>query len=233
MKILRFFQLNEFAEAAKNNEKKNTIEKSKETVVTINSRTRRFVVGSSTDGKEQIVIRLLKDDYLFPNYFQTKVALKELYGLNNIFRAYGTMEQMIQFFISLINSGNLIIGPKKDDNNLSVSFILPESKNAQINLNFKKEIFSKKEYKEQINKGISEIKSEIVNFKEKNGLEEKKEIGNNLQLGQRVEGQEQNSLEDLKREVKTLFNIIETLKNENRPKGIQTSNQEEEKLPPQ
>lgn len=233
MKILRFFQLNEFAEAAKNNEKKNTIEKSKETVVTINNRTRRFVVGSSTDGKEQIVIRLLKDDYLFPNYFQTKVALKELYGLNNIFRAYGTMEQMIQFFISLINSGNLIIGPKKDDNNLSVSFILPESKNAQINLNFKKEIFSKKEYKEQINKGISEIKSEIVNFKEKNGLEEKKEIGNNLQLGQRVEGQEQNSLEDLKGEVKTLFNIIETLKNENRPKGIQTSNQEEEKLPPQ
>lgn len=208
----------------------------KEVSVVLDNRTRIFVVGPGEE-KDQIFIRLLKDDYFFPGYFQVKLSLKQLYAKNNRFKSCGTVEELCKYFVSLIEAKNVEIGSKKSDDEIIISFFLPEVPyNIKIEFIFKKETFSLKEYKAQINKGISEIRKSINEFKSKNGLLTEKEIKDSKDKEKKNEGdkkkkgekKEINTYPDFKSDIESLFRIIENLKIEKKKADNDSSGDSDE-----
>lgn len=192
------------------------IQKAKEVSITIDNRLRIFIVGPGED-KETFFIKLLKDDFFFPAHFQMRATLKQLYSKNTRFKSCcSTIDETIKYFIGLLEAKKIEIGPKVSDDEIIISFYLPEvPHDIKVDFSFRKELLTNKEYKNQINKGVSQIKKSIMDFKIKNGFIIEKEISLEKTDGtlKKKEKKENYNFYDLKYDIESLFAIIENLKN--------------------
>lgn len=187
----------------------------KEISIILEEKTRIFVVGPGEE-KDVFFIRLLRDDFFFTSYFQLKLSLKTLYSINNRFKSLPNVNEVCKYFLSLLEAKNVEIGQKKSDDEIIISFFLPEvPNNIKVDFPFKRESFSLKEYRNQINKGLTEIKRNINEFKLKIGVEVPKEKKVEGGANKKKDKKEATvTYNDLKAEISSLMSIIENLKAE-------------------